>query len=214
MILPQSLPEQDRRTRWLRIVAAAWLLLVCAITIINSVGLSRLTEQTHLSQQDAQLKALTTRMSDLARQVDAHEHQPKPASQADFAAARQALEERLTKIEQAEAGDAHADDVQALQARVAAIETRQQQATQTVTPTVSRPAAVKPTPPEPPFRVVGVDLRGGERFLSIMPPATAKLGSIQLLREGDSEGGWQLQSVESHAALFVVNGHTLRVVLP
>lgn len=214
MILPQSLPEQDHRTRWLKIVATAWLLLVSAITIINSVGLSRLTEQTHRSQQDAQLKALTTRMSDLARQVDAHQREPKPTSQADFAAARQALEERLTKIEQAQAGDAHADDMQALQARVAAIETRQQQAVQTAAPAGGPHATAKPKIPEPPFRVVGVDLRGGERFLSITTSATTKLGNVRLLREGDSEGGWQLQSIESHAALFVVNGRTQRVVLP
>lgn len=214
MILPQSLPEQDRRTRWLRIVATAWLLLVSAITIINSVGLSRLTEQTHRSRQDAQLKALTTRMSDLARQVDARQREPKPASQSDFAAARQALDERLTKVEQAQAGNAHADDIQALQARVAAIETRQQQAVQTVAPAGGRHATTKPKTPEPPFRVVGADLRGGERFLSITTSTTAKPGKVRLLREGDSEGDWQLQSVESHAALFVVNGRTRRVALP
>jgi hypothetical protein len=214
--LPLPPFEQDRSARWLKIAAVVWLLLVSAIAIINSVGLSRLTEQARRSEQEAQFKALNARVADLVQQADASRRQPEQVSQVDFLAARQALEERLARMEQAQTGVAHADDVQALQARVAAVEARQQQARSalTVAQTERRHVVVKPKVPEPPFRVVGVDMRGGERFLSIVTPGTTSLANVRLLREGDSAGGWQLQSIEAHAALFLVNGQTQRVALP
>ncbi len=46
MTFPQASSERDSRTRWLKISAAFWLLLISAVALINSVGLSRLAEQT------------------------------------------------------------------------------------------------------------------------------------------------------------------------
>ncbi|MNN80028.1 hypothetical protein D3C81_1967220 [compost metagenome] len=66
----------------------------------------------------------------------------------------------------------------------------------------------------PPFRVLGVELRGGERFLSIAAPAASSLTGSRLLREGDAEGGWQLQSIEARAGMFLMNGQTQRVAAP
>ena len=58
MTFPQAPSERNSRTRWLKIAAAFWLLLISAVALINSVGLSRLAEQTQSSAQDAQVKAL------------------------------------------------------------------------------------------------------------------------------------------------------------
>jgi len=63
-------------------------------------------------------------------------------------------------------------------------------------------------------RELGVELRGGERFLSITSTAAASLAGARLLREGDAEGGWQLQSIEAQAGVFQVNGQTQRVAVP
>ena len=43
MNIPQFPSDSNDRTRWLRIAAGVWLLLVSALTIVNGVGLSRLT---------------------------------------------------------------------------------------------------------------------------------------------------------------------------
>jgi len=48
MNIPQIPSDRNDRTRWLRIAAGVWLLLVSALAIVNGVGLSRLTEQTPL----------------------------------------------------------------------------------------------------------------------------------------------------------------------
>lgn len=215
MTLPQELSEHGARTRWIKIAAAAWLLLVSAVAIVNSVGLSRLAEQTQDNAQEVQVKALGVRVTDLEQRADADRGRPTPVSQADFAAARQALDEKMARLEEAQSAGTVAIDLQTLQARVHGIETRLQKARKTTAVSARRaPEATKPAVPVPPFQVVGVELRGGERFLSVAPMAATSLGSVRLLREGDAEGGWHLQSIEARAAVFQVNGQTQRVVVP
>ena len=102
MTFPQAPSERNSRTRWLRIVAAFWLLLISAVALINSVGLSRLAEQTQSSAQDAQVNALGLRVADLEQQADADKRRPAPISQAEFATARQALDKRMTRLEEAD----------------------------------------------------------------------------------------------------------------
>lgn len=97
MTFPQAPSERHSRTRWLKIAAAFWLLLISAVALINSVGLSRLAEQTQSTAQDAQVKALGLRVADLEHQANADKRRPVPISQAEFANARQALDERMTR---------------------------------------------------------------------------------------------------------------------
>ncbi len=124
MTIPQLPDENAGRARWLKITAAAWLLLVSILAVVNSVGLSRLSEQSQASAQDAHVQALNTRVAELEQQAATSKNQPKPVTQPDFEATRKALDERLAQVEQAQATDAHAGDVQALQARVGDIEAR------------------------------------------------------------------------------------------
>ncbi len=139
------------------------------------------------------LNALGLRVADLEQQADADKRRPAPISQADFATARQALDERMTCLEEAEAARALAIDLQTLQARVNLNRTRLEKTRQVASTARPRaPVATKPKVPEPPFRALAVELRGGERFLSITT-AAASLAGARLLREGDAEGGWQLQ---------------------
>ncbi len=215
MTFPQAPSERHSRTRWLKVAAVFWLLLISAVALINSVGLSRLAEQTQSSAQDAQINALGLRVADLEQQADGDKRRPAPIGQTEFANARQALDERMTRLEETEEAKAMAVDLQTLQARVNRIEARLEKTRQVAAAARPRvPVATKPKVPEPPFRVLGVELRGGERFLSITSTAAASLAGARLLREGDAEGGWQLQSIEEQAGVFQVNGQTQRVAVP
>jgi hypothetical protein len=207
-------PDGAGRPRWLKIAAGVWLVLVSAIAIVDSVGLSRLIEQSRSSAQDAQMQALTTRVSDLEHQAEAAKRQPKPVVQGDFDAARQALEERLVHVEQAQATDAHGDDIKALQARVGVLEARLKKRAPSATTSRKTAETAKPKVPEPPFNVVGLELRGGERFVSIASRSATALTDLRLLREGESIGTWQLQGIDAHAAVFRVDNQTVRVALP
>lgn len=214
MSLPQMSPDGAGRPRWLKIAAGVWLVLVSAIAVVDSVGLSRLIEQSRSSAQDAQVQALATRVSDLEHQAEATKHQPKPVVQGDFDAARQALEERLAHVEQAQAADAHGEDIKALQARVGVLEARLKKRAPSATAPRKTAEATKPKVPEPPFDVVGLELRGGERFVSIASRGATALTDLRLLREGESIGAWQLQAIDAHAVVFRVDDQTVRVALP
>ena len=214
MNLPQMSPDGAGRPRWLKIAAGVWLVLVSAIAIVDSVGLSRLIEQSRSSAQDAQMQALATRVSDLEHQAEAAKRQPKPVVQGDFDAARQALEERLAHVEQAQATDAHGDDIKALQARVGVLEARLKSRALSATTSRKTAETAKPKVPEPPFNVVGLELRGGERFVSIASRGATALIDLRLLREGESIGAWQLQAIDAHAAVFRVDNQTVRLALP
>ena len=209
------LSGREEQARWPWIAVGVWLLLVSALAIVNSVGLSRLTEQSRASVQDAHVQALATRVGDLEQQAEAVKRQPKPVSQADLDTARQALDERLTRVEEAHAPNDHASEIQALQARVGAIENRLKKSAATVAAAPRNTAEPpKPTAPEPPFNVVGLELRGGERFLSLTVPGATSIRDVRLLREGDTLGAWHLQALEAHVAVFRIEGQTLRIALP
>ena len=214
MSLPQMPPDGAGRPRWLKIAAGVWLVLVSGIAIVDSVSLSRLIEQSRSSAQDAQVQALATRVSDLEHQAEAAKRQPKPVVQGDFDAARQALEERLAHVEQAQATDAHGDDIKALQARVGVLEARLKSRALSATTSRKTAETAKPKVPEPPFNVVGLELRGGERFVSIASRGATALTDLRLLREGESIGAWQLQAIDAHAVVFRVDDQTVRVALP
>lgn len=214
MSLPQMSLDDAGRARWLKIAAGVWLVLVSVIAIVDSVGLSRLIEQSRSSAQDAQVQALATRVSDLEHQAEAAKRLPKPVVQEDFDVARQALEERLAHVEQAQAADAHGEDIKALQARVGVLEARLKKRAPSATAPRKTAEATKPKVPEPPFNVVGLELRGGERFVSIASRGATALTDLRLLREGESIGAWQLQAIDAHAAVFRVDDQIVRVALP
>ena len=214
MTIPQLPEENAGRARWFKIAAAAWLLLVSVLAVVNSVGLSRLSEQSQASAQDTHVQALNTRVAELEQQAAASKNQPKPVTQPDFEAARKALDERLTQVEQAQAADAHAGDLQALQARMGDLEARMKRTAAPAAAPRRTAEPAKPKVPEPPFNVVGVELRGGERFLSVTAPKASSVLDVWLLREGDAVGAWHLLAIEARAAVFRVDGQTQRLALP
>jgi conjugative transfer region protein (TIGR03748 family) len=121
-----------------------------------------------------------------------------------FDSAHPALDQHLAHVEQA----------QALQTRIDAIEARLNEAA-VQTPTPRRTAeSPKPATPIPPFKVMGLELRGSERFLSVLPSNTMAVRDVQLLREGDRLGRWQLQSIDGQAAVFRIQGQPVRVAVP
>ena len=207
--------ESTPRTGWHRIAITAGLLLASILTIVNSVQLARWSKQDQASAQNVNIQALTARIDTLETQVDAFKHLPKTITQGDFDAVRQALEERLSRLEQLQGTDARSDDVQTLQLRVNDIEAHlKKSAAQRATARPHTASTIKPQVPEPPFTVVGVELRGGERFLTIAAPGATSLSQVRLLREGEADSGWQLQSIDTHVAVFRVYDQTLRIALP
>ncbi len=75
------------------------------------------------------------------------------------------------------------------------------------TPSANKPkktAPPKPVPLSPPFSVLGVESRGGERFLAVAPHDSSSLIDVRLLHAGEQFGAWHLKVLEPHSAIFSV----------
>ena len=75
------------------------------------------------------------------------------------------------------------------------------------TPSATKPKkTARPMPVllSPPFSVLSVESRGGERFLAVAPHDSRSLKDVRLLHRGEQLGAWQLKVLEPNAAIFAV----------
>tara|TARA_R110001599_G_scaffold69051_4_gene194493 strand:+ start:14299 stop:14958 length:660 start_codon:yes stop_codon:yes gene_type:complete len=216
MTLPPDF-HPTSRTRLLRVAAATWLLLVSAAVVVNHVSLSRLAEEVRASAPAIEVALLDGRLTELESRTDSIGYQPEPLTQASLDAVRQALEERLARLEQADPAQDVATDIAHLQSRVEQLEARLKEVRQPPPPAAAparRPPpaeAARPAIVEPPFRLLDIELRAGERFLSIAPADSRSLAAVRVLRLGETESGWRLESLEGRTATFLFNGQARRL---
>lgn len=211
---------QHRRLQLLHVAAATWLLLVSATVVIDHVVLSNLEEAAKDRTPAMRIAALEGKMDDLAQQVDLqvkqHRQRPTALPQTRYESERRALDQRIAAVEEALGDHPTTDALQSLLARFDRIEAHLATARPTPSATVHprTPALVKRRPIEPAFRVIGVDLRAGERFLAILPTTAGALAQVRLLRPGEAEAGWRLDAIERGAAIFRHGDETRRLTVP
>lgn len=218
-----SFPAESRpqsRARLLHVAAATWLLLISAAVIIDHVALSRLADDVQASAPSLKVAMLDSRLAELERRMDAADRRPASLTQDSFDAARQALEARLATLEQAASTQAATADIALLQSRLEQLEARAREVRQAPAPATA-PArrlppteAARPATAEPPFRLLGIELRAGERFLSIAPADARSLAEARVLRLGETESGWQLEALEGQTAVFHFDGQTRQLAVP
>lgn len=75
-------------------------------------------------------------------------------------------------------------------------------------PPTQKPSTRVVAPLPPPFTVIGIEYRGGERFLSVAPTGSTQLSQIYLIRPGDAVAGtaWRLNALDGQSARFDVAG--------
>lgn len=207
--------ERSHRTTVLRVAAATWLLLISAVVVIDHVILSTRADRTEDAVPAMQLSELEAQLAELAREIEQQRQGPAALPLGRYESERVALDQRLEALEQA-VDDRPTIDLQSLQTRIDRLEVRL--ATVRSAPTAaSRPPVRAPARPrhvEPSFRVIGVELRAGERFLSILPADAAALAQARLLRAGETEAGWRLEVMEDGAAVFRHGDEVRRLTVP
>ncbi|UXS01870.1 hypothetical protein [Agrobacterium tumefaciens] len=212
------IPDSGRRSRvpLLRVATITWVLLISAGAVVNHVALSNLATHAGDNAQSGQVAAMEARLAELGQQIEAQRQRPDALTTAQFETERQAIEQRVSRIEQALGKRLTAESLSPLQSRIEQLETRMAKAAQVApTPTRTRKTqASKPKAAVPPFKVIGLEMRGGERFLSILPTGAAASPLTGVLRPGETEAGWRLETIEDHTAVFQNGGQVLRVVAP
>lgn len=207
---------QHRRSTLIRAVAITWLLLISIAVVIDHVALSGLAAQVETRAPGLQVTVLQKRLAELTQQVEHIQQQPDALPQARYETERQVLELRIGVLEESLGSPPVADNLLPLQARIEQLEMRltETRPTPAAAPRQRIATPAKPKAAEPPFRVIGAELRAGERFLSILPAASDALAQVRLLRPGEAEAGWHLESIEGNSALFRHGDDIRRLPIP
>ncbi|MBG5754452.1 hypothetical protein I5E65_15750 [Pseudomonas aeruginosa] len=212
MNAPQSL---RRPTAAVVVQSLLWLWLI-GLSVFVALGYQAMNDQTDQQRLDSRLERLNAQVIGLAETTQALQQRPAAATVAGLQDARQALEARVAQVEQALVSHAAADDLQVLRAEVEQIKTLQTaaRAAALAQPSTTRKPATKHAPPLP-FRVIGAELRAGQRSVSIAPHAgNFTPDQLQVLLPGDAIGLWRLQAIEGSTAVFQAGGHTRRMAIP
>ena len=196
-----------------------WLWLI-GLSVFVALGYQAVNEQADQERLNFRLQRLEAQAASLAEAIEAIQQRPAVATAADLKDTRQVLEARAAQVEKTLSGYAAADDLQALRAEVEQIKARQTaapvpRAAAPAQPRASGKAAAKPEPPPLPFRVVGAELRAGQRSVSVAPSsADFTPDQLQVLLPGDALGPWRLQAIEGNTAVFQAGDQTRRVAIP
>ncbi|MGK8436757.1 hypothetical protein ACRS3X_05275 [Ectopseudomonas hydrolytica] len=213
-----TMPGSERRATLMRVAAVTWLLLISAAVVIDHVALSRLAEQLKTRAATPRVDNLEQRLTELDQQVEQRRREPDALPEARYASDRLALEQRLTAIEQVLDSHQSAQHLLPLQARLEQLEAKlaapRPSTPPAARPRPSSPAAARPASTEPPFRVIGVELRAGERFLSVLPTGAATVSQVRLLRPSEAEAGWRLDTLDGATALFRRGDETRSLAIP
>jgi uncharacterized coiled-coil protein SlyX len=156
--------------------------------------------------KDAQEK-LQYALKDLTQMVDSGEQQ---ANTLDPMLDQWAQE--IQELRDGLAARATAADLTALRARLDHIEQQFLELKSPPSPPPPTPSATKPKKTarpkpvllSPPFSVLGVESRGGERFLAVVPHDSRSLMDVRLLHSGEQLGAWHLKVLEPNTAIFAV----------
>ena len=212
-----SAPQTAQRSTATVVVQSLMWLWLLGLSVLVAFGYQAMNNQTDQERLDSRLQRLEAQATGLAETIEAIQQRPAVATAADLKDTHQILEARAAQVEKALSGYAAADDLQALRAEVEQVKARQTTA-RTAAPAQPRApskSAAKPEPPPLPFRIVGAELRAGERSVSVAPSSgDFTPDQLQVLLPGDAIGPWRLQAVEGSTAVFQAGDQTRRVAIP
>ncbi|MBX5857213.1 hypothetical protein ISE11_18525 [Pseudomonas aeruginosa] len=205
-----------RSTAAVVVQSLMWLWLI-GLSVLVALGYQAMNDQADEERLDSRLQRIEAQATGLAEAVEAIQQRPAVATAADLKDTRQILEARAAQVEKSLSAYAAADDLQALRAEVEQVKARQT-AARAAAPdqprTRNKPIA-NPEPPPLPLRIVGAELRAGERSVSVAPGnGDFTPDQLQVLLPGDAVGPWRLQAVEGNTAVFQAGGQTRRVAIP
>jgi hypothetical protein len=217
-----SAPAGSGRRTAAAVMAALAFLVLGVLVGVDHARLSRLEKSIRASEHASELARLSSEYASLASEVRSLRTAPRAVTEASFNTLKAQWDERLSALEDGALASATAHDLAALTDRMGVIETRLQRAPRKPTPravpsVAPGSASSTSSPPaklDPPFLPLGIELRGGERFLSIVPAGASSIAQARALRPGDREGNWILERLERNVAEFRVEGQIQRLSVP
>lgn len=210
-----SMSSRARTASVLYLVVLVWLL---GLSILVGASYRVMTDQEQVDSGVRQLQRLETQLAELADTVQVLQAPPGPVTTSTLLDVQQQLENRLIQIEQAQAGGATTEELHTLRAEFEQLKARQE-APRAVVPAQPRPARPTTSAPRPePFlyHVVGVELRAGQRSISLAPTAgELSTRQILVLLPGEVvDNKWRLESIGGNTAVFRSGNQTRQLAIP
>jgi hypothetical protein len=217
--------RKKARSGWLTLTIIVWLLflsllVVSALVQLENIDWKALRGQPTDGQTAAQVQnALTQDIENLALRLTSETQGLREATQAELAAIKDALKENSAAVSEQLTGQAveTAGEITALKDQVKTLEARfAERQTVIASELGTRPQPVTRPPPstKPPFQVIGVEQRGGERFLTVMRMEGQSVADIELLCVGTRTGQWFLEAIEEDFAVFRLGDGIVRLTIP
>jgi hypothetical protein len=212
-------PHASRSTASLLLQLLLWTWLI-ALTVATVIGLritGDLAGRQQLDTTQAQLQQIDARVAELAQVSQALQAQPEAATAAALQAIRQHLDARLAQIEQELSTRATADALVAVRDEIEQLKNRQAAARPAAParPRAARPTATVAKEELPPFQVLGVELRAGQRSLSVAPAGSGwSPAQIQVVLPGEAVGQWRLDAIDGKTAVFSRGEQVRRLAIP
>lgn len=205
--------------------------ILAALLLYEHLQIVLLSERLATSANNESINELLVKVRELDDRLDQVDGK-KPVSDEDFRAGQQALSNRIDAAQRAadQASEVAQDisstatptaewlslkvEVEALSARVHELNRLQTKPPSTPQPrsklngTANKASSAPAKQQDPPFTVVGIEYRGGERFLSVGPLESTRLSQLYLIQPGDTVAGtsWRLKTLENNSARFDVAG--------
>ncbi|MFJ5440985.1 hypothetical protein [Pectobacterium sp. CHL-2024] len=204
-------------TMIIRLLVWVWLSVLTALAVLNYRATANLVKREQVDASLQQIQVLEGRLTELADNIQALEARPVPASATALRSMQQSLETRIAQMEQKQENYASTQVVQTLRDELAQLKSQQKAAIQSA-PTTRRttnPAVTAPRKMPFPFRILGLELRAGQRMVSLAP-ASGKLSStqVQLVSLGETVSQWRLETIDGDTAIFSRAGQTRRLTIP
>ncbi|WP_456016771.1 methyl-accepting chemotaxis protein [Pseudomonas fluorescens] len=225
-----NLPRPTRTT----LILSLSLVVLAGMLGYQHHQLSQLSNSMAATADKESLDALLARLGKVDERLDTVDGKHLVTNE-DFRSGQQALSNRIDAVQayakqatestqELTRNAASSGELVVLKASVETLDSRihelsQSQIKQPASPSKPKAVARKPPPVQkpitsvvipqaPPFTVVGIEYRGGERFLSVAPPGSTQLNQIYLIRPGDAVAGtaWRLNALDGRSARFDVAG--------
>ncbi|TKY80230.1 hypothetical protein EDI29_22210 [Pectobacterium polonicum] len=212
---PTRLKRTAAAVSWFLIYA--WLSVLTVFIGLSYRAIAELAERKQVDASMQQIHVLEESVTELADSMQVLQTHTLPASTTALRELQQNLENRLAQIEQMQENQASTQAVQTLRDELERLKSQLDVARPSppTTHSTASPAATAPRKMPFPFRILGLELRAGQRMVSLAP-ASGKLLSnqIQLVSLGETVDQWRLDAIEGDTAIFSRAGQTRRLAIP
>lgn len=208
-----------------RFLVLLWLLVLTGLVFSNLATTTRMQVDIAQNPQERHVLALEETVAGLGGQLAAVQERPW-IHQDQLQEVQRELNGRIRTMNDNLAGMAKQSELRALQVQLQQLQHDLQalQSAPVVKPAAPADASLSQDGKAraerqggaivtPPFKVLGVELRGGERLLSVQPAGGQSVTSVLLLGAGQHIGQWRLEAIEDRHAVFKVGARTHRIAI-